>query len=74
MKSLNGLLNSVILRAKQLADEPIDSLRSQYPETTETRAELIRHCREMGLTRGQLIEAILVEEFIEENDREVPDA
>lgn len=58
--------NRVIARAKELVDMPMDRLRSWYPETTETDNELIRHCRQMKYTRGQLIEAILMSEFIED--------
>jgi hypothetical protein len=53
----------VIARAKQLADQKIDLLRLSYPEVTDTGAELIRLCKQQHLTRGQLIEAILLEEF-----------
>jgi hypothetical protein len=69
--TINDFLGKVALRAKELADKPMDDLRAGYPELTDTRAELIRHTREMGLTRGGLIEAILVEEFSFEFDREI---
>lgn len=71
--TLNDFANKIILRAKELADRKMDDLRAAYPATTDTRAELIRLCKEEGLSRGQLIEAILVEEFIQDFDTEIPE-
>jgi len=70
--TINDLVGKIATRARELADQKIDSLRAAYPEDTQTRSELVRLVKEQGLTRGQLIEAILVEEFMEEFDREIP--
>lgn len=57
------LLYRIAERAKELADLPMDTLRSMYPENTETRAAIIAYCKTMKFSRGDLIEAILAEEF-----------
>jgi hypothetical protein len=54
---------AIAKRAGELADKSLDDLRASYPELTGTRAELIRYCRESGFTRGDMVEAILIEEF-----------
>jgi hypothetical protein len=69
--TVNDLIGNITIRARELADMKLDALRASYPEATDTPAELIRHCKELGLTRGQLIEAILVEEFLLEFDVEI---
>jgi hypothetical protein len=69
--TVNDLIGKIAVRARELADWKLDALRAEYPETTETRAELVRLCKERGLTRGQMIEAILVEEFTYEFDVEI---
>jgi len=66
MKTVNELLEKVINRTKELADASINDVRSQYPETTETSAELIKHCKDFGYTKGEMIEAILLDEFFPE--------
>lgn len=73
MKTVNELVANISTRVRHLADEPIDSLRRAYPETTETAAELVKLCKDQGLTRGQMIEAILVEEFVLEFDQYISD-
>lgn len=57
------LMYAIAKRAKEYADLTIDQLRGCYPETTDTENELVRHCRSMKYSRGDLIEAILVDEF-----------
>lgn len=57
------LMYAMALRARELANMSMDMLRASYPETTETRAQLVRYCKESGFTKGQIIEAILVEDF-----------
>ena len=71
MKSVNGLIGQMSQRASELADMKIDDLRASYPESTDTRSELVRICREERLSRGQMIEAILIEEFSLEFDQEL---
>lgn len=56
-------LTALIKRAAYLADQPIDALRSSYPVDTPTQSEAIRFCKERGFSRGDLIQAILTEEF-----------
>lgn len=50
-------------RIRELADAKMHYLRSIFPLATETQAELIRYTYDMSLKRGNLIEAILLEEF-----------
>jgi hypothetical protein len=69
--SINDLVGKMAQRASQLADEPINMLRRGYPETTETDTQLVRFCKESRLSRGNMIEAILVEEFSLEFDQEI---
>lgn len=59
----SDLILRMAIRARQLADMPIDSLRASYPLLTETRAELVQHCKDAKYTRGEMIEAILIDEF-----------
>lgn len=61
MKSKQLLL--MAKRANHLSNLPLDDLRSLYPEETATGAELIKLCKDRRLTRGDMIEAILIEEF-----------
>jgi hypothetical protein len=69
--TLNDLVEKMAKRAGELANQPMDFLRRSYPETTETDAELIKLCKEMKYTRGDMIYAILSEEFNEEFDKEI---
>jgi hypothetical protein len=73
-KTVNELVGMISVRVRELADKPMDWLRLAYPETTETPAQLIRLCKQQGLTRGQLIEAIIVEDFLEDFDRAIEEA
>jgi hypothetical protein len=66
--AVEDLLYKLAKRAGELADKPMNELRAGYPAATGTRAELVRHCKELGLTRGQLVEAILLDEFGGEAD------
>ena len=69
----NDLIAKVATRAGELADLSIDALRSTYPTNTETRSELVRICKEIGYSRGQMIIAILLEEFDEEYPKQIED-
>jgi len=69
--TVNELVGKIGERVKYLANQKIDSLRSMYPETTETRSQLARHVRDMGLTKGDMINAIILEEFSLEFDRNI---
>lgn len=69
--TINELIGKIAARAGQLADEKTDTLRAAYPEPTETAAELIRYCKESRFSRGEMIDAILLEEFSEEDDYEL---
>jgi hypothetical protein len=62
------IINLIAARAGQLADEPIDVLRSRYPLVTTTEAELVKYCRGMRWSRGELIAAILLNEFEDTNE------
>ena len=63
LKSYRDLMYAMALRAKKLADMPIDELRMNYPEVTETLGELVRLCKNNKLSRGQMIEDILIDNF-----------
>lgn len=67
-RTYNELIAHIAVRVRELANEPIDVLRRGFPETTETDSELIRLCKERGLSRGDIIEAILLDEYSEEFD------
>lgn len=67
----NELIDKIAKRAGELASEPIDHLRSQYPETTDTQAELIRYCKESGFSKADLVRGILYDEFDVEFDYEL---
>lgn len=71
--TVNELVGKITVRVRELANQKMDQLRLEYPEVTDTGAELVRLCKQQHLTRGQLIEAILVEEFCLEFDAEIPD-
>jgi hypothetical protein len=60
---VQNLMWKMALRARELADMKLNDLRMLYPETTDTEMELVRYCKMMGYTRGQIIEAVLCEEF-----------
>ncbi len=70
-KTVNSLIEEIIKRIRDLANLKIDDLRSCYPESTNTRGQLLRYCRESGLNRGEIIEAIILDEFYLEFDREI---
>lgn len=67
----NELVGKIAERAGKLANEKIDVLRASHPDVTETESQLIRHVKEMGLSRGDIISAILLEEFSREFDIEI---
>ena len=70
MKTYNELVVAMAKRAGELASLSMDSLRATYPEGTDTRSELIRFCKESKLTKEIMINDILLEEFLEEFDKE----
>lgn len=67
----NNLIGAIATRVKELANQSIDLLRRSYPETTETDTELVKLCKDQRLTRGDIIEAIIVEEFCLEFDKNI---
>ena len=67
----NDLVYKISLRARELADMSIDTLRSWACSDTETRSEAIRVMREQKHTRGEMIEMVLTEEFVEEHPGEI---
>ena len=69
--TFNELVGKIAQRASYLSDLKKDQLRMCHPDVTETAGELIKLCKMQKLTRGQIIEAVLVEEFSEEFDREI---
>lgn len=71
MASVNGLICKIVERVRVLADQKIDHLRLSFPEPTDTGSELIRLCKTEKLSRGQIIEAILLEEFLQEFDTDI---
>lgn len=66
--TVNNLIGRLATRAKQLADMSLPNLRYNYPDVEE--ASQVRSATR-GLSRGQLVEAILVEEFSLEFDQEI---
>ncbi len=66
-KTHNDLVYAIAETIKELGNRTMDQLRSDYPEATETEAELIRFCKESKFSRGELIEAIIIERFITED-------
>jgi hypothetical protein len=70
-KTVNDLVGRMAERAKYLADLSIDSLRSYHPDVVGTGSTY--ECRQVtaGLSRGDLIAVILIEEFTEEFDKEI---
>lgn len=69
--TVNDLVEKLANRAKELVDLDMDSLRSTYPEATETRAELVKFCKDSGFTKGKLIQVILFDEFSLEFDKDI---
>lgn len=67
----NQLVAKIGERALYLADLGMDDLRSWFPEVTDTREQLIKYCKDQRYTRGQIINAILLEEFQTEFDKEI---
>lgn len=70
-KTYNKLVGQIAQRTRELANHKMDALRLLYPVTTETPGELRRIAKQECRTRGDLIEAILVEEFSLEYDMEI---
>jgi hypothetical protein len=67
----NDIVYKVAAEARKLGDESIDMLRRHYSGAL-TKSGSRRET--LGMTRGELIEAILVEELVEEFPKEVEDA
>lgn len=67
----NELVQKISSRVNELVMLPLDELRSMYPETTDTQAQLVKHCKMMRTTKGEIIQAILDEEFTRTEDREI---
>jgi hypothetical protein len=59
----NDLIYKIAAMAKELADEKMEDLRFRCG-TDDTRAARRQEC--LGMTKGDLIEAIIVERFVEE--------
>lgn len=72
--TVNELIEAVAKRAGELAEKPIDYLRTSYPLEGDSAADLKRHLKRRGLTRGELIRDIVCEEFFLEDDKECLDA
>jgi len=68
--NVNDLIAKVAERARYLADSKLDFLRLTHPGAEETlgRTRIVTR----GFTRGELIEAILLEEFSQEFPGELP--
>ena len=69
--TVNTFVGRICERARELADRPINELRSDFPEATDTQAELVRLCKEAKYSKGELVSAILLEEFSLNNDTEI---
>lgn len=66
----NDLVYKVAERARELANEPINMLRLAVG-TSDFRTAAIKESKH--LSRGELIEEILTEEFIEKFPKEIED-
>ncbi len=69
----NELVGKIAKRAKELADLKMDDLRAHHPESTDTRSQLITFCKSERLSRGDIIEEILDDEFRLEFDCDLPE-
>lgn len=67
-KKPKSLVDRMASRAKELADKPIDKLRSMCPIQGESARERVKLCKNSNVSRGSIIEAILVEEFSDEDE------
>lgn len=67
-KTQNALIAAVALRAKELTDKKMDELRDIFGED-ESRSARRDQC--LGMTKGDLVEAILLDEFCEEFDYDI---
>ena len=65
----NTLVSKIVERAKKLADEPINMLRLHVAVDATTFHGAIKESKH--LSRGELIESILDEEFSLEFDTEI---
>lgn len=65
----NDLVFKIAERAKILANKPINDLRAHLPSNQITRAGVVAEYRH--LSRGDLVEEILIDEFIEEFPKEI---
>ena len=68
INSYNDLVYAVAKRARELGDLKMPELRSEAGYNCDTFAEAQRVNAHMG--RGELIELVLTEEFVEEFDRD----
>ena len=66
--SVNDLVYKMAQRARALADSSILQLRMDY--TGESTPSACRS-NSLGMTRGQMVEAVLCEEFCEEFSRNI---
>jgi hypothetical protein len=57
-------MNKILDRIKELADMPIDELRSIAMSGTTTRNEAIQRAKLERWTRGEMIVEALTEEFV----------
>ncbi len=71
MNSVNELVCDIVKRAKDLSEMRVDVLRCVAGYDCDTEAEAIRYLK--GVSRGELIEIILTEEFCLEFDLEYGD-
>lgn len=70
IKTVNDLLEKVAKTAKELADMPMPQLRRMHPEIISDRGTEWRELTQ-GMTRGDLIELILLDDYLLEFDREI---
>lgn len=69
--TVNELIEKIGKRVEYLGNLSMDQLRANYPETTETEAELVRYCKESKFSRGDILSAIIVDEFLLEFDAKI---
>ncbi len=69
--TFNELIEKIAARAKTLADLKMDELRACHPESTDTRSQLITFCKKERLSRGEIIQEILDDEFRLEFDHDI---
>jgi hypothetical protein len=71
MKKVNQLIGEITERVNQLADLKMPELRLAHPQVVGTGSNYEALQATMGLSRGQIIADIILEEFSLEFDKDI---